>query len=435
MVKRMTVPLVISALVAGTLAGLGALYAQSQSSINRVALASEPRGVTAVAVEPTRYRPTRRYVGTLLPWMTARLGPQVISAYVDDVRVRPGAIVRKGELLASLDCRKASAASRTVAMQTRALEARQKAVSGEADRVKKLLAGGFVSENEVEQKQAQSAAEQAQLLSLQSQLTSKALEADDCSLRAPFDGEVSERTADPGTFARPGAPILTVIDRRTVRLAIDVPETDHDAVAPGTAVQISLLAVRSRITGQVIRRSPGADSGTRTIHAEIDLDDPERRLPVGTTAEVLVEVGEAVDALDIPVAAAKVRGTRASLFILDGDIARAVTAEVLGEAGGSLFLRPTLPPGARVVTEGRALLADGEHVAATIIPRQTSAASGSAPHPPASGSAPRPPASGSASARPPASGSAVPPPLLPPVPPARPFPRPQPRPIPAPGPR
>ena len=122
-----------------------------------------------------------------------------LQEWVATGRVPPHTQVRKGELLASLDCRKASAASRAVAMQTRAIEARQKAISGEAQRVKTLLAGGFVSENEVEQKQAQSAAEQAQLMSLQSQLTSKALEADDCSLRAPFDGEVSERSA--GTAA------------------------------------------------------------------------------------------------------------------------------------------------------------------------------------------------------------------------------------------
>lgn len=407
MVKYLSVPLAIASTVGVTLAGLGALYAQSQASINRVALADAPKGVTAVAPERVTFRPQRRYVGTLHPWVTAKLGPQVLSAHVEEVLVRPGAPVKKGELLASLDCRKASAARGAVAMQARALEARQKAVTGEAVRVKKLLEGGFVSENDVEQKQAQSAAEQAQLLALRSQLAGKALEADDCALRAPFDGEVSDRGADPGAFARPGSAVLTVIDRSTIRLSIDVPETDHAAVAPGTAAQIRLLATHQRASGAVSRRSPAADAGTRTIHAEIDLPDPQHLLPVGTTAEVTVEVGEPAEALRIPVSAAKVRGAKATLFIVEGEVARSVSVKVLGEAGGDLYIAPSLPAGAWVVTEGRGLLIDGDRVAARIEPLR-----GALPVASASGSA---------------SGSAAPRPPPPPLPPPPPFPGRRPR--------
>jgi hypothetical protein len=39
---------------------------------------------------------------------------------------------------------------------------------------------------------------------------------------------------------------------------------------------------------------------------------------------------------------------------------------VLGERGGSLFVDPKLPAGARVVIEGRTLLKDGDKVAAAL---------------------------------------------------------------------
>lgn len=368
MVNRWTVPIVVVVAVFLGLGGLGALYARSRAQVNQVALASSPKAVTAVASERTTYRATRRHVGTLQPWQVARLGPQSLSAFLQDVQARPGDEVKRGQLLASLDCRRASVASQAVAMQARALEERQRAIGDEAARVKKMLEGGFVSENEVQQKQAQSAAEQAQLMALRSQLAGKSLEASDCALRAPFDGEVSERTADPGAYARPGAAVLTVIDRRTIRLTVEVPESDFASVAPGASASLHLLATGDRVEARIARRSPAADVATRTIHAEIDLPDPERRLPVGTTAEVTVGVGSESPAIEMPLTAAKVRGSRAALFVLEGDVVRSVTAEVLGEAGSSLFVKPTLPEGARVVTEGRAQLSDGERVVAKVEP-------------------------------------------------------------------
>lgn len=417
MVNRNVVPLAVVAVVGATLTSLGLLYAKNQEATNKIALAAGPKGVTALAVEATSFRPSRRYVGTLQPWLVARLGPQVVSAHVEQVMVRPGDVVKKGALLASLDCRKVVSSGRVVAMQARAAEARQKAIASEATRMKALQDKGFASENEVEQRQAQSAAEQAQLMALRSQQTGKQIESDDCTLNAPFDGEVSERLADPGAFARPGAPVVTLIDRHIVRLSVDVPEVDHEAIAPGTQAQIRLLAGGRSLRAAVSRRSPAADAGSRTIHAEIDLEDPERRLPVGTTAEVIVEVGAPLAAWEIPASAAKIRGSKASFFVVDGEVARGVSAEVLGESGGSVFVKPALPGKVFVVTEGRSLLIEGDRVAMKVEARGKSAPAASSSAPPPGSSAPPPP----------------PPPQPPPVPPGpTQIPRPKPSPMPAP---
>jgi hypothetical protein len=157
--------------------------------------------------------------------------------------------------------------------------------------------------------------------------------------------------------------VVSVIDRATVRLSAEVPESDFAAVAPGTQVKVRLLATGKELTAPVSRRSPAANVSTRTVHIELDLADPERALPVGTTGELKVEVGEPVPATEVPLRAAVVRGPKASLFLVEGDVAKAVTVKVLGEAGASLFVEP-LAPGAQVVTEGRALLRNNDRVAA-----------------------------------------------------------------------
>jgi membrane fusion protein (multidrug efflux system) len=359
---RRRVPFVIGGLTFAAVALGALLVARASNDVNEVSLASEPKGVTVVEARAARYRPARRYIGTIQPWLEARVGPQLVAAYVDTVLVRPGDVVRKGQVIATLDCRNASASSRAVSMQARALQTEQEALAHEAARVAELKDGGFASANEIENREATSASKQAELMESQAKMQRATLEVSDCVLRAPFAGEVSARLVDPGAFVRPGSDVATIVDRDTVRVVGDVPEADFDVVAAGTPVRVHALATERRLVAQVARRSPAADPATRTIHVEIDVPDPARALPVQTTAELEVDVGQPVPATELPLAGASIRGAKATVFTVDGRVAHKAVYAVVGERGGSLFVEPKLAAGSRVVLEGRALLKDGDAV-------------------------------------------------------------------------
>jgi membrane fusion protein (multidrug efflux system) len=351
----------------GVLAVGGVLYMRAASSTNQVALASQPKPVTAVLGASRPFQPTRRYVGTIEPWLSASVGPQMISAYVDTVLVRPGDVVKRGAVLATLDCRNASAMSKVVAAQARAIDAMHTASANEASRVSSLLAGKYVSQNEVDQKSAEAASKEAQLAALQAQAVGTSLQVDDCVLRSAFDGEISDRRADPGSFVRPGSSIATIIDRHMIRISAEVPEDDFDSVAPGTPVRLHLLADGKDLTSRIARRSPGADPATRTTHIEIDIDNADKAIPVWTTAELSLDVGAPIAATAVPLASATVHAGKAKVFVVDNGIAHLRRALVIGEREGTLFLDPKgLPAGTPVVTEGRNLLDDGEPVAAKV---------------------------------------------------------------------
>jgi RND family efflux transporter MFP subunit len=342
------------------------LVARASSHVNSVTLDSLPKGVTVVATRAAQYRPLRRYVGTLSPWVEARVGPQFISAYVDTVLVRPGDVVKRGDVIATLDCRNASASSKAVSMQARALQTQQEALSHEASRVAELKEGGFASPNEIENRAADSASKQAQLMETQAKMQRASLEVSDCVLRAPFAGEISARLVDPGAFVRPGSEVATLVDRGTVRVVAETPEGDFDMVDVGTPVQIRALATNRELRAKIARRSPAADPSTRTVHIEIDVPDPDRSLPVGTTAELAIDVGQPTAATEVPLIAASVRGRKATVFVVDGQTVHKGVYAVKGERGGSLFLDSSLRSGVHVVTEGRALLKDGDRVEAKV---------------------------------------------------------------------
>jgi RND family efflux transporter MFP subunit len=236
----------------------------------------------------------------------------------------------------------------------------------ESTRVQGLLDGGFVSPNEAEQKSAQSAEQEAQLLATKAKLLGTSLEVNDCVLRAPFAGEIATRTIDPGAFARPGTSIVSVVDRTTIRIVADAPEVDFDAIVPGAKVDIHVLATKKDLAATISRRAPAADPYTRTVHFELDITDPARELPVGTTADLRIEVGNPEPATEIPLAAATVRGTKANVFIVEDNVAHKKTFAVKGERDGRLYLEPSLKPGTQVVTEGRSLLGENDRVAASL---------------------------------------------------------------------
>jgi membrane fusion protein, multidrug efflux system len=365
---RPAVPISIGVSVLALLGVGGVMVVRAESKTNQVALGSSAKPVTVARAKGTTFRASRKYVGTLQPWVEAKVGPQFVSAYVDTVLVRPGAEVNKGDVLATLDCRNTSATSQAVAMQARALDEHQRALAHEADRVQGLLEGGYVSPNEAEQKSALSSSEQAQLLATRAKLLGTSLEVSDCVLKAPFTGEVATRTIDPGAFVRPGMSIVSVVDRTTIRVTAEAPEIDFDVVAPGTPVKIHAVASGQDLVATIARRAPSADGLTRTVHFELDVPDPDRTIPVGTTGELRIDVGSPIPATEIPLSAASVRGSKASVFVVEGNVAHARVFPVKGEISGTLFLDPQLPAGALVATEGRALLSDGDPVVATVEP-------------------------------------------------------------------
>jgi len=162
--------------------------------------------------------------------------------------------------------------------------------------------------------------------------------------------------------------MVTIVDRNTVRVTFDVPESDFEAVAAKSQVSIGVLATKKSLSGVIARRAPAADPDTRTVHVEVDLDNSDQSIPVNTTAEVSIRVGVPQPAAGVPLTAASISGTKASVFVVEDGVAHKRRFDVLGEQGNTVYLDVTLRPGSRVVTEGRAVLADGDRVAAKDAP-------------------------------------------------------------------
>ena len=125
-------------------------------------------------------------------------------------------------------------------------------------------------------------------------------------IKAPFDGVVTRRNVDAGWLvqtpsgATPAAPLFVVTRTDTVRVFLDAPEADAAQVRDGMAAQVRVAALQDQeFSGRVTRSSYALDNQSRTLHAEIDLPNPQGLLRPGLYATIKLTV-ERPGALTLP---------------------------------------------------------------------------------------------------------------------------------------
>lgn len=119
---------------------------------------------------------------------------------------------------------------------------------------------------------------------------------------APFDGVVMRRTAEVGMLVTAGQDALFVIeDMSRVRVQVNVPQTYAAQTRPGVAAAINLPeATTPDVTASVTRIAESVDAASRTMLAEIELENSSHRLQPGSYVKVALTVPQPGVAWTIP---------------------------------------------------------------------------------------------------------------------------------------
>lgn len=154
------------------------------------------------------------------------------------------------------------------------------------------------------------------------------------ALVAPFDGFVTSRHVDAGHYVQPAGsnnakPLMTVANVSKVRVFVNVPESEAvwvdagygnaDSGDPVTILSPSLS--KGKIESRVTRTSLQLDPQSRTLSAEIDLDNNDFKLLPGAfvTTKMLLEKRENVLTLPTGAIVKAADGTKCCV-VVDGKI-------------------------------------------------------------------------------------------------------------------
>ena len=323
------------------------------------------------------------------------------SGYVKQLLVDYGSHVKAGQLMAVLEIPELEAniqqdesAIKSLADQvTNAehqlgrVEAQHKVLHLEYDRINSVSQSkpGLVAQQEVDDVQGRDLAAEAQvegaksnvemarsnMASAQSKLQHDKALFDYARITAPFSGVVTQRYANLGTLMQAGTnsstqamPLVKLSQEDLYRVVIPVPETYVSSVSLGDAVSVRVPALNQTLPGKVARFASDVHQQTRTMHTEVDVQNPKGTLLPGLYAEVTLTLNKDAKALAVPLSAVERESDQASIDVVDSSGKVQIRQVVLGiETANDVEVMSGLQEGDQVVISDRASLTAGEQVA------------------------------------------------------------------------
>ncbi|MGA9544980.1 MAG: efflux RND transporter periplasmic adaptor subunit [Candidatus Sulfotelmatobacter sp.] len=243
---------------------------------------------------------------------------------------------------------------------------------------------GIVAQQEVDDAQgkdlaasAQVDAGQAELEAAQSQLSvAKAKLVHDQSLfdysriTAPFSGVVTERYANLGTLVQAGTgsstqamPIVRLSEDDLFRLVIPVPESYVRYIRIGDHVDVHVPSLDRTFPGTVARFSVDVREDTRTMHTEVDVENPQRVLLPGLYADAKLSLDRKNDVPTVPVQALTHERDKTTVLVVNqnGELEDRVVQLGLQTASDAEIVSG-LNEGEQVVVSDRSGLRSGQKV-------------------------------------------------------------------------
>jgi RND family efflux transporter MFP subunit len=283
--------------------GTGAAQARDASS----ASSTRQAGTVAVVMN-TLLATTVPASGTAAPMREARLSTKLM-ARVDAVHVNEGDLVAAGTVLVRLDARDLAAKAEQVAASESAADAMYAQAAAYAARMQALFAQGAAPKATLEAAEAQLAQAESARCGARAAGAELASVGSYAEVRAPFAGRVTQRFVDPGAFAAPGAPLVTVQDSRSLRITVHTAPDAVRALRRGQklAATIEGVTVEATVEGVV----PGM-GGLYQVNATVE-NARGAYLP-GSAATLQVPAGTH-RALAIPVDALRYEGDLVGVIV------------------------------------------------------------------------------------------------------------------------
>jgi len=318
------------------------------------------------------------------------LRPRIPGA-IESVHFREGSLVRKGDLLFTIDPAPYIAEVEKAEAQVRAAEANLAFARSELERGMKMTANQTIAQRDLDTRLSNVREAEANLSAANAVAKAARLNLSYTEVRAPISGRVGKIEVTAGNLVNggSGAPVLTTIvstnpiyvsfdaDERAVQRALETlpaggDRRDHLARIPvemrsGPEAEI----VRGKL--QLIDHTVNSASGTVRVRAEFDNGDD--RLMPGQFARIRLGQAKTTPALVVPERAIGVDQDKKYVLVVDPDSKANYREIKLGASvDGGRIVTSGLNPGERIIVDGLQKVRPGALIAPQADRPETSAA-------------------------------------------------------------
>jgi RND family efflux transporter MFP subunit len=288
-----------------------------------------------------------------------------IAGELKEMLVREGQTVRAGQIVARIDPTEADARLQEKLADLAGGKAQLAYSTRNLDQQSALLKQSFISENAFENAQSSHRVAESRLKALEAQVAIARKAVDDTVVRAPMNGVVAERFAQPGEKVAVDGKLAAIVDLDPLELEAAVPASDIPAIRVGQEVSFRVEGYDGReFRGAIDRISPATREGTRSINVYAMLPNADGALRAGMFAKGGVTIARRSDATTVPISAIREDEAAPYVYVVEGErmVKQPVKVGVRDEQAGVAEVSG-LAPDARVVRANLGALRVGAPVA------------------------------------------------------------------------
>jgi membrane fusion protein (multidrug efflux system) len=293
--------------------------------------------------------------GDAQPYATVTLYAKV-SGYLKEIMVDKGDRVNAGQVLAVIESPELD-----LQYDSAVVDARDK--RRDATREKTLVEKNLISQQDADHAETAALEAEANAASLRTQKDYEIL-------RAPFRGTVTARFADPGALVQSAAnsqttalPVVSLSQTDKLRVYVYFAQKDAVVARAGNRAEISDSSRPNvRLTASITRISGEMDPKTRTLLAELDVDNEQGLLLAGSFVQVSVKFKTA-PTIEIPADALVMKGEQTFVAVVTADNKVKNRPVVVADSDGKVVrLSSGLDDGELVIRNPGFAISDNEQV-------------------------------------------------------------------------
>ena len=221
--------------------------------------------------------------GSLAAERTATLRSKV-AADVRTITVREGESVTQGQVIALLDSAEVTQRLQVAQGALQSAQARAANAKTTRDMQRTLLDQNYISPNAFDNVESVYKAALGDLASASAQVALAQQSLADVSARAPMAGVVAKRFVNPGEKVSFDAPIVQIVDLRSLELQAYVPPEAAGSLRIGQAVEVLVAGFAKPVPGVLTRVMPAVDAQTRQLGVNIKLQGAHSSVKAGLDA-------------------------------------------------------------------------------------------------------------------------------------------------------
>ncbi len=282
-----------------------------------------------------------------------------ITGYIDEVPVREGQQIHKGDLLVSLDSTDIDGAIQQAEAGVNKSRSALKDAQIDFERYEVLFKEDSVPENTLRKIRLQRDISRETLNAALAVLETAKSQRQYILIKSPVDGVVVERQKRAGDLATPGFPIISIEAEKSLLFKSFVPESQIQKLVQGDDITVFIDALGKTLNGQILRIVPSGDSVTRSYEIKITLNDLTALLP-GMFGRVRFQVGTEMSSVIARTAVVE-RGGLRGVFVVDAEQRAHFRWLRLGrEWPDRLQVQTGLSEGERIVASSVSLIHEGD---------------------------------------------------------------------------